>query len=414
MAWRTRSMPRSGGEYWILETGRNATRRTLSLRYVTAEQAERARVRMQQEEDDQTVARVWWLHENEPERAIAYLLGDDALPALSPETRIDYGAMTLTEYFEQVFWPIRVDASSPIGVSTSTAEAEAGYWRHKGGTKDKPRERRGILDGDLGRVRLRDLDDQVWQRWQDAQVQLSGRAKVLYRNAYSALLTWARRQGHTAYRPEFFRIKGSTKRTRPQVDPLSLDEVLALLAAAGIDEVPLRAATRRAMWAVACGQGLRPGELVRVEWVDVDWMARVLTVRGTKNEESAAAIPMTPLAHRELRDLWLRLGQPTTGPCFRYHRALDSRDALTAPPIRQYKGSLASDAKQAGIERHVTPYLLRHSFATIAWSLGIAQDVARRVMRHTNDRMLDEVYCRPRPADLVARVGAFDLAPPGG
>ena len=55
------------------------------------------------------------------------------------------------------------------------------------------------------------------------------------------------------------------------------------------------------------------------------------------------------------------------------------------------------------------PYLLRHSFATLAWALDVPKDVARRVMRHTNDRMLDEVYTRPRPRDLVARLERFDL-----
>ena len=36
-------------------------------------------------------------------------------------------------------------------------------------------------------------------------------------------------------------------------------------------------------------------------------------------------------------------------------------------------------------------------------------DVARRVLRHTDDKMLDRVYCRPRPAELVRAVAAFDL-----
>jgi integrase len=74
-----------------------------------------------------------------------------------------------------------------------------------------------------------------------------------------------------------------------------------------------------------------------------------------------------------------------------------------------YRGSLETAAKKAGITRGVNMYLLRHSFATIEWSLGIDQDVARRIMRHTDEKMLRDVYCRPRPADLAARVAAFDL-----
>lgn len=218
--WRTRSLARSGGHYWLIETGRNETRRSISLKYVTSEQAERARAKMQREEDEGTVARVWALHTQEPDRAVEYLVEDVELAKLAGPAAIDYGALTLADYFDREFWPMRCDATKPLGVSEATAEAELGYWRHKGGTSKKPRERRGILDGDLASVRLRDLDDQVWQRWQDAQEHLSPRAKVLYRNAYAALLTWARRQGHLAYRPEFFRIKGSTKRTRPHAGPM--------------------------------------------------------------------------------------------------------------------------------------------------------------------------------------------------
>jgi integrase len=55
------------------------------------------------------------------------------------------------------------------------------------------------------------------------------------------------------------------------------------------------------------------------------------------------------------------------------------------------------------------PYLLRHSFATIAWSLGLDIDTARRIMRHTDTKMLDRIYTRPRPKDLVARAAAFDV-----
>ena len=42
-----------------------------------------------------------------------------------------------------------------------------------------------------------------------------------------------------------------------------------------------------------------------------------------------------------------------------------------------------------------------------AWSLGIERDVTRRILRHVDEKMLDEVYCRPRPEELAERVKAF-------
>ncbi|MEQ1505934.1 MAG: tyrosine-type recombinase/integrase, partial [Myxococcota bacterium] len=113
----------------------------------------------------------------------------------------------------------------------------------------------------------------------------------------------------------------------------------------------------------------------------------------------ADTIPMTPLADRELQALWERRERPATGRCFLYN----------GKPLKDFRKALHEDKEAAGIERTVTPYLLRHSFATIAWSIGVEKDVARRILRHTDLMMLEKVYCRPRPADLVARVAAFDL-----
>jgi integrase len=268
-------------------------------------------------------------------------------------------------------------------------------WRQKIG-------KRGILDGELAGVRLRDLTAHRWDQWQEAQTRLSGRSRAIVRAAYAALLTHAERSGHIAEAHRFYRIKGATKRTRPQSDPLDVDEVRRLLAVAD----PMR----KAMWAVGVGQGLRPGELVRCEWGDIDWTDRVLAVRGTKTNDSAAVIPLTPLAHDALRALWVRLGQPSSGRCFTYGGNGLEREPSKARPFVSYKRALESDRKAAKIGRKVTPYLLRHSFATIAWSLGIDRDTAKRIMRHTaGSSLLDRVYVRPPPRTLVAKVAAFDV-----
>lgn len=387
---------------WRLVAGRAGDRIRLNLGKsdtVDAILAERCADAMNTEEKDTVGTRMYdrivrYAKEHPSEQLLRVILNPEA--DLLGEPTVDHGAMTVSEYFDEVFWPVRKESGTDIGVARSTAAAEEGYWRNKAAG-------RGILQGEIGRCRMRDLNDQHWVRWEASQTQLSGRAKVLRRNAYAALLSYARKQGHISYRPEFFRIKGATKRTREQQDPLSLKELMALIDAAtkpvrgGYGRVP--DPTRRAMWAVGAGLGLRPGELSRLEWSDVNWTDRVLLVRGTKTEESHDTVPMTPIALRELSTLWVHLERPTTGRCFTYR----------GKPFVQFKMALATDAKAAKIERHVTPYLLRHSFATIAWSLGIEMDVARRILRHADEKMLREVYCRPRPADLVDRVSAFDV-----
>jgi integrase len=275
------------------------------------------------------------------------------------------------------------------------------------------------LLADLGDTKLRDVDPRAFARWVrgltvartrthrargDAdRVPASGAYRRLLRAALQALMTYAYVEGHldTHVRIGEIRLEGSTLPARAAIAPLSLEEVGALCDAA-------RTPVRRAMWAVGVGQGLRPGELVRVRWEDVDWNDRTLAVRGTKTEEAEAVVPLTPIAHDELHALWLALGKPKTGPAFRaLAHTEDGRGS-------SYKKALARDAKAAGIARRVYPYLLRHSFATLAWSLGIDRDVARRIMRHTDLAMLDKVYTRPRPADLVERVAGFKWAVKAG
>jgi integrase len=376
-------------------TGRVDARVSINLGRVSVFEAERALVAVQKIEDEGAITRLMALVVTDLDAARAVLLGDPAVTRMLPAAPVNYGAMTLSEYFDEIYSVARQDQSpgNTIGVTPRTWADERWVWR-------QPVKRGGILDGELGTFCLSELDDQAWERWQQAQTHVSARTKAIRRNAYAALLGYARRMGHFRYRPEFFRLKGATKRTREQVDPLTVDEVLALLEAA--DPV------RRAMWAIGAGQGLRPSELVRVEWPDIDWKQRTMLVRGSKTDASWDRVPMTPLSYRELQEYWVRLGQPDIGRAFLYTPHRVNGSALPRP-FASYKKALDADAKAAGIARKVTPYLLRHSFATIAYLLGIEKDVTRRIGRWTDDEMLDNVYTRPRPADLVAKLAKFDV-----
>lgn len=119
---------------------------------------------------------------------------------------------------------------------------------------------------------------------------------------------------------------------------------------------------------------------------------------------AAASIPLTPLALQELRVWWVREGQPQRGWMF--------PSPVTGRPYAGYNSlhrPLDKARKKAGIERKVYPRLLRKSFATIAWSLGIPLDTTRRIMRHADEKMPVTVYQKVRPSDLVALVAAFDF-----
>lgn len=384
--WRLGSKQRSKGDYFWLETGRAAERRSLTLGFVTAAQAELALQALNADELEHP-GRVLSL---EPAQAVAYLLDPMAVDPFGPEP-VDFGALTLRDYFEGHY------AESRSVEVPKTWRTEAGYWRS------------AILPK-LGGLRLRDVDAHEVADYLDGLTierpgharlgePASGSTKRLHRSALQALLNFAHRRKHLPQHVDLgvFRIKGSTKRARVKPDPLTLPELARLLDASS--------PKHRAMWAVGAGQGLRPSELTRVQWQDVDWTGRVLAVRGEKTDYAADRVPMTPLTVSELRSWWRANGCPASGVAF----PQSARSAEGYSSISGYKRALASAAEAAGITRQVTPYLLRDSFATIAWSLGIPKDVTRRIGRWADDTMLDAVYCRPRPEDLVELVSAFEL-----
>lgn len=401
-SWRKEAVKSAGGTSWRLVTGRADERMTLNLSRVTEDEAETARLRMNLAEQSDEADRVIRTFAKDIEAGRRYLLADpDAaeVAGLAP-VGPDYAKMTLRAYFDTVYAPAR-------SVASGSWRSEASSWKRLLGR-----------DG-LGDVPLKRLTDaRTFGRWSEAlRVQPRGGnrrgrgptpaatepASVAYRRllraALASLLKHAWREEHLEELADLGTIEIRSRTARaPAPEPLTLDEVKRLLDAAD--------PRHRALFGVGVGVGLRPSELVRIDWSDVDWTTRVLAVRGTKTEAARDRIPLTPIAFRELRAWWIASGQPTEGLAFTTARGAPYR-TVGSPG---YKGALERTAKAAGIERPVNPYLLRHSFATIAWTLGVDKDTARRILRHTDEAMLDRVYTHPRPADLVKRVAAFDLA----
>lgn len=324
---------------------------------------------------------------------VRLLMADPGALEIASMVPKNYLDMTVSEYFEQVYWPARIDPKSIVGISEANAATEFSRWKQGEFTALGVRkERRGILDSDIGRMRMRDLNDVAWEHHIQQQVELSPRSKAIRRTAYSVMLRYARQMGHIKYQPEFFPIKGSTKTTQKKQNPITLAEVVSLLNSA---QSPMH----RCMWGVAIGTGVRPSELVRIHWEDVKFDDQTIEIRGTKTEASADEIPLTPLALRELKTYHSIMGGPTFGRVFLH----------AGKPFLNFKNSLKNDAKRAGITRPVTPYLLRHSFATISFLLGLDKDLTRRIGRWTSTEMLDKVYARPKAKDWAEKLREFAL-----
>jgi integrase len=394
--WNVERRKRKKGTYVVLRTrSREHGDAVLKLGYVSEEAAQRAKVTMNREEEAGTAHRILGYAEEEPDGAVAFLTGDAAdQEAFSPTPA--YGTWGLKRYFHEVFAPARADTVRG--------------WRQE-------RARWKQILADLGDVRVKDVDEWVVADYLErlrastgprAGMPLSGNAKRLRKACIQALLLHAYRQKHITALPELkvFQIKGSTRVVQQESEPLTLDELVELLEATDNPQ-------HRAMWGVAAGEGLRPTEVLRLRWEGVDWRKKTLEVPphedgpgagSGKTALSADRIPLTPLALQELRVFWVRQGQPGRGWMF--------PSPKTGQPYAGYNSlhrPLDKARKKAGIKRKVYPRLLRKSFATIAWSLGIDLDTTRRIMRHVDEKMLLRVYQRVRPSDLVALVEAFDF-----
>jgi len=140
-----------------------------------------------------------------------------------------------------------------------------------------------------------------------------------------------------------------------------------------------------------------------VRWEDFDFDQKTLKVRGTKTASSDAVIPLTGLSEREILR-WKSLENKSRGLCF-YNQ-------VTGEKVSSFKRSLSTSAFNAGLsvdevgnERRVFPYLLRHSFATLAATSSppVPLSVVQRVMRHTSSKMLLDVYAKA--GQLVMKEG---------
>lgn len=249
----------------------------------------------------------------------------------------------------------------------------------------------------LGHVQLRDLDAEKWGDFLRG-LRTGGRSKALAQTAYRCALRQAVVLGWIPEVHRFAKIEGSTKRVRAEVEPLSMEEVDTFLSAAP-------APVHRAMFALQIGQGLRPGEVIRVQWEDVDFGRGTLHVNGTKNALARATVPLTPLSLREMRAWWEACGKPTSGPAFPRSRG---GGAFPTYPRSAWRSTAEKSGLNEGRARKLFPYSARHSFATIAATSGIDRAYTKDMMRHSRaSTVLDEAYIRVSKQQTAAAFAGF-------
>ena len=211
---------------------------------------------------------------------------------------------------------------------------------------------------------------------------LSGNSKRLIKEAYKSCLLDAEREGAILQVHKFYRLRGTTKPVLETPRPFTLEEVARIIeAGATVGE--------RALLCFAFHTGCRPAEVCGLRWEHVDWHAdddhlhgRVY-IAGTKTDKSADTLALTSQCRALLAELHLRAGCQDRGAVFLWR----------GKQRKSYRELLRRAVKAAGLDdgRRIFQNLTRHTTGTIiAASQG--KDAAAALLRHTSPKMVDEHY----------------------
>jgi site-specific recombinase XerD len=165
----------------------------------------------------------------------------------------------------------------------------------------------------------------------------------------------------------------------------------------------LAAIKNRICLAVACtlyGAGLRIQEALQLEVRDILSERGLLHIRAGKGGHERYAMLSSRLL-TTLRTYW-RAERPRPPLLF--------ASRLTTDPIHAetVRMALRSATIEAGIQKHVTPHVLRHSFATHQLELGVDIRIIQQLLGHASIRSTS-IYAQVN-SDLVKRTPSpFDV-----
>lgn len=251
---------------------------------------------------------------------------------------------------------------------------------------------RGITDWSA--VHRQDVRAWVASMHQDGYASASIARKL---SAARALYRYLIREGHVVETPLLLVPTPRQRKTLPGV--LSIEEVERLLEAPDCGST--LGARDRCMYEVLYATGLRLSELLSLSVNSVQWSARTIRVIGKGNKErivllgDLAVDALETYVHESRPHL---LGGKQSDALFLSHigRPLS---------VRGFHTVLQGHLKLAGIDRHVTPHTLRHSFAThlleggadlrsVQELLGHASVSTTQVYTHVSRAYLRDVYAK--------------------
>jgi integrase len=182
-----------------------------------------------------------------------------------------------------------------------------------------------------------------------------------------------------------------------KVTPWSADEVRTFLETARHDRL-------YALWAVALAIGLRRGEALGLRWADVDLvngrvvvtkaLSRVgtdLALRDVKTESSAASVPLPEELVTILRRHRLdQLGDTQVARGNTLGLVFTTKNGTPLEP-RNINRAFDTLCRRAGV-RGIRLHDLRHSCATLLFTMGVEAATVQRVLRHSSISVTTGTY----------------------
>ena len=158
------------------------------------------------------------------------------------------------------------------------------------------------------------------------------------------------------------------------------------------------------MWAVALAIGLRRGEALGLRWADVDLvngrvvvtkaLSRVgtdLALRDVKTESSAASVPLPEELVTILRRHRLdQLGDTQVARGNTLGLVFTTKNGTPLEP-RNINRAFDTLCRRAGV-RSIRLHDLRHSCATLLFTMGVEAATVQRVLRHSSISVTTGTY----------------------
>ena len=232
---------------------------------------------------------------------------------------------------------------------------------------------------------------------------LADASKSKVRNIFSAVFNHGIRHELATANPIIGPVRGAGVRqsAKRQKDPdvLSPEEIRAIL--------EYLSPQHQLLVMVAASTGLRFSEIRGLQWGDVDFPSHTLKlVRGVvgphistlKTLASRKPVPIHPALSRALQEY--RKVTPFNADENWIFASSKAKGKVPIWPSSLLADHIQPAVRKAGVQKHVSWHVFRHSYATLLKAQGADVKVVQQSLRHASSRISLDVYTQAIPEDV--------------